>query len=242
LLVDDERPARERLARLLAAIPGVDVVGEAGDGRTALERVGALRPDVVFLDIDMPELDGLAVAAALGPDGPSVVFVTAYDEFALAAFDAHAVDYVVKPVERPRLERAVARLRERRRPDAVAAALRDLAARQAAQRFAVKCGVRYVVFNVGSVSAVVARDHYAEIVHAAGRTLADDSLEALERRLDAERFLRIHRSSIINLDYLREMRREGDRKYVAVLSDVALTELPVSRESLEVVKRRLGLE
>ena len=114
LIVDDEAPARQRLARLLGADDDVEIAGEAGDGASALEQIAALRPDVVFLDIDMPALDGLGVAAALGASGPAIVFVTAFDEHALRAFELSAIDYLVKPVAQERLDAALAKLRSRR--------------------------------------------------------------------------------------------------------------------------------
>jgi DNA-binding LytR/AlgR family response regulator len=242
--VDDERPARERLKRLVGALPGVEIVGEAADGRQALEQVAALAPDAVFLDVEMPELTGLEVAATLGGDGPAVVFCTAYDQYALKAFEVSAVDYLLKPVDADRLAAAVERLKQAQHRPALAG-LTELVQRLSGQprmaRLAVRTGARFVVCDLATVSAVVAKDHYSEIIWGERRILADDSLDAIEARVVVGDFLRIHRGSLINLKYLKELRREGDRKYLAVLDDAFATELPVSRDRLGALKGALGL-
>src|SRR5579883_1895104 len=118
LLVDDERPARRKMARLLEAAPDFEIAGEAGDGVEAIEEIERLRPDVVFLDVQMPRMDGFAVAAALKDPKPEIVFVTAHDKFALKAFEVHALDYLLKPYDQERLDRVLERIRKRRRGDA----------------------------------------------------------------------------------------------------------------------------
>jgi two-component system LytT family response regulator len=242
LVVDDEQPARERLIRLLESMEGVELVGEAADGLAALEAIAAQRPDLVFLDIEMPELNGLEVARSLGPDGPAIVFATAYDQYALEAFDAAAVDYLVKPIAKDRLAAAIDRARSR---GAGAAPLHELLGRlgsaQQPVRMAVRTGNRYAVFDPSQISAVLAQDHYANILCGGRELLSDESLDVIAARLDAARFVRVHRSAIINLDYLGELERLGDRKYVAVLSDPARTRVPVSRDRLPALKKRLGL-
>ena len=243
IIVDDEKPARERLSRLLKMHQDVEIVGEASDGNAALAVVLRMKPDVVFIDIEMPVLNGLEAAAAIGQNGPPLVFVTAYDEYALKAFELHAVDYLVKPVSQERLDKCINRLR-----------LTRLQASQPVQynwmnqtginrrtRFAVKSGHRYLVFNFNDVSAIVANNHYIEVVHGEERALADESLDTLSERLDPSRFIRIHRGAIISLDYLKEMMRDGDRKYTAVLSDYAQSELPISRENIDKLRSLLSL-
>lgn len=244
LIVDDEKPARERLIRLLQVYDDIEIVGEASHGQEALIQADKLLPDVVFLDIEMPELTGIETASALGSEGPAIVFVTAYDEYALKAFDSHAADYLLKPVAKERLEVTIQKLRTWRRPNtsvSLNAILQQFCADRKSKRLAVKTGQRYVVFDLDQVSAVVARDHYSEIIFGQQTILADDSLDVLERRLDPHRFFRIHRSSIVNIDFLREMRREGDRKYTALLSNYFESEFPISREKIELLKVRLGL-
>lgn len=240
LLVDDEEPARARLRRLLGAYSDVECIGAAGDGLRALSLVDELRPDVVFLDVQMPEVDGLSVAEALPRPGPAVVFATAFDEHAIRAFELAAVDYLLKPIAASRLSIALDRLRSRSACAAeVAAAVARLQARP--RKMAVRCGATYVVFAPERVSAVLARDHYASILVDGRELLSDDSLERFMARLDETRFIRVHRSAIINLEFVRELRQEGDRKYVAVLSDASGTRVPISRDRLEEVKTRLGV-
>lgn len=250
-IADDEPLARERTKRLLRGIADVEVIGEAGDGLTTLEQVTASSPDVLLLDIQMPELDGLGVASALAESAaaPLIIFVTAYDEHALAAFELAALDYLVKPVDAERLVKAIERARRARSrpepaealPGQLAALLARLGPTQAARRMAVRCGAKLVVFDPSQARALVARDHYSAIVMGAGELLADDPLERLARRFDASAFLRVHRNAFINLSHLRELQHEGDRRYVAVLDDAAGTRIVVSRERLAALRAALGL-
>ena len=241
IVVDDEQPARERLQRLLAAHPDVACVGEAGDGVAALALVEALSPDVVFLDIQMPELDGLGVADAMPKGGPQVVFVTAFDQHAIRAFELAAVDYLLKPVKKERLAAALARVRQRthRAAEMARAVISRLEPR--AHKMAVRAGAKYVVFDVEHVAAVIAQGDYACILVDGRELLSDDSLDKLMERLDDARFVRVHRSAIVNIGFIRELQQEGDRKYVALLSDAAGTRVPISREKLDDMKRRLGI-
>jgi len=234
LIVDDEAPARDRMRRMVGAVDGFSVIGEAGDGVTALEQCAALRPDLVLLDIDMPELDGLGVAAALGERGPAIVFVTAYDEHALKAFELAAVDYLVKPVAKERLAAALEKVRTRREPQI------QLAGRPT--RMAVKCGAKFIVFDPLRVCAVISRDHYSAILVDGKELLADDPLDELCRRFGTDGFLRVHRGAMINVAFLRELVHEGDRRYIAVLSDPEQTRVPISRERLPSVKAALGID
>jgi two-component system LytT family response regulator len=241
LIVDDEQPARQRLSRLLEVFDDISVVGEAGNGVEALEQVRRLAPDVAFLDIEMPELNGLEAAQALGPDGPAIVFVTAYDEYAVKAFDAAAVDYLVKPVCPSRLAKAVERVkRQRQRAPDLKALLAHLDNRPPT-RFAVRVGGKFDVLDVREVSAVLATDHYATIVCGEDEFLSEESLDALAQRLDPHEFVRVHRGAIVNLAFLSRLERKGDRKYLAVLSDAKKTRVAVSRDRLPQLKQRLGL-
>jgi two-component system LytT family response regulator len=241
LLVDDEPPARDRLRRLLSAHRDIEVVGEAADGRTALERIAELGPDLVFLDIQMPEADGLTVAAAIPRDGPAVVFATAFDEHALRAFELAAVDYLLKPIDKARLAETLERVRTKRTPapDLAREMLRRL--KPSVRKMAVRSGTKFVVFDVERVSAVVAQDHYAAILVDGKELLSDEPLDRLIERFDDEDFVRVHRSGIINLRFLDELKQDGDRKYIAVLSDAKRTEVPVSRDRADALKVRLGL-
>jgi len=210
LIVDDESPARERLKRLLDGVEDVELAGEAEDGSQAVDLIEQERPDLVLLDIQMPGLDGFGVIEAL-EDPPPVVFVTAYDEYAIHAFEVHALDYLLKPFSQERLEEAIRRAKERQDGG------RDLASQLAPMleglagqghyltRLAVRAGDRIRVLHVEQVDWFGVEDEET-IVHAAGeaypirRTLAD-----LEVRLDSKRFFRAHRSAIVNLDRVKEI-------------------------------------
>ncbi len=192
LLVDDEPPARQRLRRLLAAQPEVAIVGEAGDGLQALALAEQLRPDALLLDVQMPEVGGLDVAASLGDDGPAVVFVTAFDRYALQAFDAAAVDYLLKPVEPERLALALQRLRTPRGPRKAAAR------RPPPQRLVFAERGRIEVLPVAGIDWLQAADNYVQ-VHAGGCTrLLRRTLAGLLQDLGPA-FQRIHRSAAVAL-------------------------------------------
>jgi len=257
LIVDDEPLARRGIRQLLEPSPDVEVVGECRNGREALAALDTLAPDLVFLDVQMPELDGFDVLRARGPAAmPHVVFITAYDEFAVRAFETHALDYLVKPVNEARFAAALARVRERMRfaealeltrriGDLLAAHDRrgdrrpnasDLA-RPAplipARRLVVPTATGDLVLDVDEIDWIQAEDYYAA-VHARGRRhLIRESLASLEQRLDADRFVRVHRSAIVRLDRVREMRSAAPGESVLVLRDG--TRVPVSRRRREQV-------
>ena len=245
LLVDDEKPARTRLGRLLSAFSEIEVIAEAQDGVAALEQIAKHAPDIVFLDIEMPELDGLGVARSLGLDGPQVVFVTAYDEYALKAFETCAVDYLVKPVAESRLQTTIQKILKHRAQKKDSVPLEDVLKKfnvDREGRFAVRAGAKFVICDPKRISAIIARDHYAGIQMDGRELLADDPLDIFEKRLNSDRFVRVHRNAIINLDFLQELEREGDRKYGAILSDAQKNRVQISRERLDAVKAKLGLE
>jgi len=244
LVVDDEAVARRRLRRLLEKIGGVEVIAEARDGREALAVVEKLRPDVVFLDIRMPELDGLAVARS-GRDLPPIVFTTAYDEHAVAAFEAAAVDYLLKPIEEDRLRLAVERVRERhaRRVDPVAlAALLErlgIAGGAPPTRLAARHGGAVHLLDPRRITRLVARGGYVAVRLGEREFLLEDSLAALEERLAPLGFVRVHRSELVRLDAIRRLRREGDGGIVTLEDG---QEARVSRRALPDLSARLGIE
>ncbi len=240
LVVDDEPPARRRLRALIERRSGTEVAGEAGDGRAAVEAIGRLAPDVVLLDVAMPGMSGLEVVAAVGAERmPAVVFVTAYDEYAVAAFELEAVDYVTKPVEPERLGRALDRAARRIAAERQEALLR-LLERSAAHtrgpaRLLVQDGDRAYFVPVERISHLTARGNYVEL-HAGGRRhLVRDTLARLEETLDPDRFVRVHRSTIVNLDRVREMQPLYHGDWVAILEDG--TKLRVSRRYRDGVLR-----
>lgn len=217
LVVDDERPARRKLLRLLQAAPGIEKVYEASSGRLALEVLEEFEPDVLFLDVQMPGMDGFQVLEALGADrGPHVVFVTAYDEHAVRAFEVEAVDYLLKPFDEARFRRALERARstvESRRTgkkardlDRVLAAFRGALSGEGPQRLLVTSRPgRKVLLPVESILRIEA-DRNDAVFHAEGREYRlRTTLTALEDKLDPHRFLRISRSEIVNLDRVAEV-------------------------------------
>ncbi len=244
VVVDDEIPAIDRLKKLLKAYSDIDVVCESHDGLAALSDIEEKKPDIVFLDIDMPELNGLEVAKTLGVNGPLIVFVTAYDEHALAAFESSAIDYLVKPINSSRLDFTIEKVRKSLLKEKVSldSLLSNLQAKGNPTRLAVKIGSKYEVFDPSTISVAVSRDHYTSLIVDGRELLSDDSLESIYARLDSNIFVRVHRGAIINIKYLKELKREGDRKYTAILSDKAQTQVLVSRERLPQLKKFLGLD
>ncbi len=237
LIVDDEPLARRRLARMLQRLPGVEVAGEAADGIEALECIRTLRPDCVLLDVRMPGLDGIALATS-GGDLPPIVFTTAFDEYAVRAFETGAVDYLLKPVEAPRLEAALARVRQRAlaNPAHLERLLNDVLRRDEPVRITARAGNVVRVFEAREIARFRASDRYTIFKHEEHEYVLDDSLAMLEARLP--RFVRVHRSELLNLDQVRALRFEDDGA-VAVLADGQVA--PVSRRALPDLKRRLGM-
>ena len=222
LIVDDEAPARTKLRRMLAAFDDVEIVGEAAGGSEALALATELRPDVIFLDVQMPVIDGFAVAASLPDDGPALVFVTAFDRYALQAFDAQASDYLLKPVEAARLERAIQRLRTSPR----SAPARPHAAPPPAQLLIVDRGVTHVV-RCADIEWLQSADNYVN-VHLRDRTLLmRRTLESLLKDL-APAFVRTHRGAAVALAAVQAVRPRGNGDVVVVLHGG--TEVPCSRQ------------
>ena len=243
LIVDDEPLARRGIRQLLEGHGGFVVAGEARNGREALRSLDALAPDLVFLDIQMPGLDGFGVVRSHGVERmPAVVFVTAFDEFAVRAFEAQALDYLVKPVSEARFGATIARVREQLRvADALALARRLTAllgleappaigprARGGAPRIAVPTENGELLLDPGEIDWIEADDYYAGIHSSGRRYRVREPLTSLETRLDRARFVRVHRSAIVALDQIRELRAApaGGGSEV-VLRDG--TRLPVSR-------------
>jgi two-component system LytT family response regulator len=222
LVVDDEPVARRKLKALLEAEPAIEVLGECEDGAGAVEAIKRVRPDVVFLDVQMPGLDGFDVIDALElREQPDIVFVTAYDRYAVRAFETHAVDYLLKPFERARLRKTIERLttraggREAHRR--VHAAVDSVRAQQPLRRVLVKTTGRIYAVRVEEIESIDAAGHYLEVHAAAGAHLIRESISRIETRLDPARFVRIHRSSIVNVDHIRELQPAFHGEFVVIL-------------------------
>ncbi|WP_280152705.1 response regulator [Piscinibacter sp. XHJ-5] len=229
LIVDDEAPARARLRRLLAAFDDVDVAGEAADGAAALEQTARWSPDVLFLDVQMPELSGLDVAASLPDGGPAVVFVTAFDRYALEAFDAQAVDYLLKPVDPARLARTMQRLRERRTP------LRPHAAPPA--QLVIADRGRLHVVRCADIEWLEAADNYVTVHAGAQARLMRRTLAGLLADL-GEPFVRCHRSAAVAVAHVEEVRPRDKGDATLVVRSGA--RVPCSRQYRAALMRRLS--
>jgi two-component system LytT family response regulator len=237
VLVDDEALARDLLREHLARHPDVEILAECANGLEAVKAIGELAPDLVFLDIRMPGLDGFEVLELLPKredGGPAVVFVTAYDEFALKAFDANAVDYLLKPFDRTRFEAALERARRRRGVPPAAAARGP----GPLSRVVVKDGATITILPVASIEWVKAEDDYVLLRARDRNHLKQETLASLEAQLPAERFVRIHRSYLLALDRLDRLRPTPTGGQEALLADG--TVLPVSRAGARLIRARFG--
>jgi two-component system LytT family response regulator len=246
LVIEDQQLAREHLVTLLGEEPDIDVVAACSTGRQAVESIGMLRPDLVFLDLDLPELDGFEVIDAVGPEAmPPTIFVTAYDEFALRAFDVHAFDYLLKPFSRTRLQEALERARLHfgsEREGELARRLMSLAqdarpARAAASRFLVRAGGRVLFVPFAEIDWVESDGNYVRL-HAGGRRhVMRETMASIEGRLAGQRFARVHRTRIVNLDRVRALEARGNGEYDIVMVNGA--RFRVGRVFRESVQRRL---
>lgn len=243
LLAEDEPHSMERLRGVLADCPELELVGEAKDGLGAVALVDALKPDLVFLDVQMPGCDGFEVLARI-QHRPMVVFVTAFDAFALRAFEAGAVDYLLKPSSRERILETVKRVLQRHQPmDAATAVKLKAAAVPSArlQRFLVKVGDEVLVVPDQDVLAFQAEDKYVNLLTEGRVFITDYTLKDLEQRLDPERFVRIHKSTIVALPRIKKIAKWFQGEQVVVLDDRAETRLRVGRTYAEVFRERMGM-
>lgn len=250
LIVDDERMARKRLRTLLASDVDVDVIGECANGRDAVAAIHEREPDLVFLDIQMPELDGFDVVKAIGAERmPVTVFVTAFDQYALKAFEAHALDYLTKPFDRERFQMSLGRAKRQVRLRAVAKREADAPPRegddlavserlllllagmerrqQYAERLMVRSAGRVVFLRVDEIDWIEATGSYVRLHVGREGHLLHEGITSLGSRLDPARFARVHRSTIVNLDRVRELQPWFHGDAVAILRDG--TRLQVSR-------------
>ena len=245
VIVDDEPLARERINALLGGESDFTVEGEAGDGPEAVRVIEGLRPDLVFLDAQMPGCDGFDVIASLDPDrAPFVVFVTAYDEFALRAFDVHALDYLLKPFDRERFGKTVDRVRDHfRAGDAISSRLVSLIesvrdAPRRVDRLVVKDGGRVFFLRTSDIDRIEAAGNYVSVHTAAKNHLVRDTMGKMEERLDPATFIRIHRSTIVQIDRIRELQPDFNGDFAVLLEDG--TRLSLGRSYRDRVQAQLG--
>jgi len=233
VIVDDEELARQILREFLSSHPEIEIVAECANGFEAVKAVAEIKPDLVFLDIQMPKLDGFEVLELIGNE-TAVVFVTAHDNFAIRAFEVHAVDYLMKPVGAGRFEAALQRAKERLEGKAPsnAASAADLAAAarppaQYLERIPVRDGARVFIIPVAKLDYVEAQDDYVALASDGKKHLKQQTIASLETALDPSRFLRVHRSYIVNLERVAKIEPYSKDSHVAVLTTGA--QLPVSR-------------
>ena len=245
LIVDDEPLARRTLRDLLAVDAEIEIIGECGGGLEAVDFIGKQSPDLLFLDIQMPGLNGFEVLARIEhEDISAIVFVTAYDQYALKAFEVHALDYLLKPFNDERFEAALRQAKAHvklRKINRLSKSLRALLDEHAGRepnkpksflsRFMIRAGGRVVFVNAADVDWIAADDYYIKL-HVGGKThLLRLSMNELEEKLDPKRFVRIHRSTIINFDRVKELHQHPNGEYVVVLKNG--TELKLSRSRRE---------
>jgi two-component system LytT family response regulator len=254
-LVDDEPLAIERLTRLLASFDSLEIVASASDPAQALEYLNnqsAAPIDVLFLDIQMPGINGFDLLARLTAQ-PFVIFTTAYDEYALRAFEVNSIDYLVKPIETAQLARALkklGRLRPLPKPDWQRNSnllLQELAESLRAQRpdyprrIASRVGERISFLDLDAVTHFIAHDKLTYAIVEGRRHSVDQTIAELERRLDPARFLRIHRSALVNTDWIHEVNSWFAGKVILSLKDPQHTQIPVARDRVRILKSRLGI-
>jgi two-component system, LytTR family, response regulator len=246
LIVDDEPLARDGIRMLLAADPEVEVVGECGDGREAAAAICRLRPDLVFLDVQMPEQSGFDVLASVPPgELPAVIFVTAFDRYALRAFEVHALDYLLKPFDDERFADALGRAKRHLRLAHVSSLSERLLSllenvRPSTERepdfitrLSIRDAGRVVFLDVAEVEWIEAADYYVQL-HVGSRSyLHRESMQRLEEKLDPDHFLRIHRSAIVNRRCVRELRHKGRELLCVLASGVALKVARSQRAKLQ---------
>jgi two-component system, LytTR family, response regulator AlgR len=240
LIVDDEPPARERLKRLLEEIDACELAGEAGNGAEAIALAVRLAPDVVLMDIRMPGMDGVEAARHLGQldEPPAVIFITAYDEYALRAFDTQAVGYLLKPVRREKLADTLARAARLTKPQ-LAAIVRAAAPRQRRTHLSVRIRGDLRLIPIEEVLYFLADQKYVTVRHRGGEDLIEESLKSLEEEFDPD-FLRVHRNSLVAVRHISSIERSGEGQYSVRLRGVE-TDLPVSRRlATEVLRRFRG--
>lgn len=245
VIIDDERLARQRIRRMLSEVPGFEVAAEFENSEHGLTYLESNPAELLFLDIQMPGMDGFALLEALPPERtPMVIFVTAYDEYALRAFEVHAFDYLLKPFDQARFDKTIDRARKQLASDDTHSEklihlLKEFRQRnQEPARFAIKTPGRLYFVRQEDIDWMEAADNYVNLHVGTDTHLIRETMNALEQRLDSHRFLRIHRSTIVNADRIKELRPWFHGEYIVLLKDG--TELTLSRTYRERILSLLG--
>ncbi|MBZ5608696.1 MAG: LytTR family DNA-binding domain-containing protein [Acidobacteriia bacterium] len=250
-LVDDEALALKRLARMLAATGRVEIAGQSTDPAQAVDAIRAAKPDVLFLDIEMPGMTGFQMLSRIDPQ-PLVVFTTAYGQYALEAFGVNSIDYLLKPIEAAQLDRALDKIDRMRGGAEPRPEIRKLLERVAAlagqaaqapypERIASRIGERVEFVDLARVTHFFASDKLTYAATASKNYVVDHTIQELEQKLDPRKFLRIHRATLLNLDYIHELHAWFAGRMMVRLKDEKRTELSVSRDRVRALKERLGV-
>jgi two-component system, LytTR family, response regulator len=241
LIVDDEELARKLLREMLASHPEIEIVGECGNGMEAVKAVAEHEPELLFLDVQMPKLSGFDVLELVDPAGLAVIFVTAFDQYAMKAFDVHAVDYLLKPYSKERFEAALERAKSQKAekaPDAAALAATARPAGQFLERIVVKDGTKVTLVPTAKLDYVEALDDYVSLATEGKKLLKQQTISSLEAALDPAVFVRIHRSFVVNFERVSRIEPYGKESKVAVLGNGV--KLPVSRAGYERLRKVMG--
>ncbi|MFI5136380.1 MAG: LytR/AlgR family response regulator transcription factor [Sphingobacteriales bacterium] len=244
LIIDDEQLARQRLTRLLEPYDFIDIIGEAVNGQDGLEKTDELLPDLIFLDIEMPVFNGFEMLGRLKHQ-PKVVFATAWDQYAVKAFEEDSVDYLLKPVETARLEKTIKKLGQMQQQPldylSLAALIKQYQLKKDIRTLTVKIGDKILLIKPENIIYTEADDKYVFLHTTDGREhLIDFTISSLEEKLP-EQFIRIHRGYIINTDYIKEIRKSFDGAFVFVMNDAGNTKLKSSRSNRELLRERFGI-
>jgi two-component system LytT family response regulator len=241
LIVDDEELARKLLREMLGNHPEIEIVAECGNGMEAVKAAAECKPDLMFLDVQMPKLSGLDVLELVDPAGIAVIFVTAFDQYAMKAFDVHAVDYLLKPYSKERFEAALERAKSQKAqkvPHAAALATTMRPAGQFLERIVVKDGTKVTLVPTAKLEYVEALDDYVSLATEGKKLLKQQTISSLEAALDPAVFVRIHRSFLVNFERVTRIEPYGKDSKVAILANGV--KLPVSRAGYERLRRLLG--
>ena len=243
IIIDDEQLARQRIKRLLKEYDEVEIIEEASNGEDGLEKIEFLKPDLIFLDIEMPILNGFEMLAKLKHQ-PKVVFITAYDQYAIKAFEEGSIDYLLKPIEIERLDKTIKKLRQTNLAPAqipLEDLLRQIQGKKAVKTLTIKLGDKILLVKVNEIVHIQAEDKYVFLHTVDGKKhLTDFTLSTLETKLPEE-FLRIHRSDIINVDYIKEIRKGFNGALVFVLNNQNETKVTSSRSNSEMLREKFDI-